>query len=68
MIENQISDQGKPNIIHINNRNPDNKSVSKFSKSQHSMVSDVIFDDQNMQNIKDVQLAQDTSSTKKYYF
>lgn len=52
MIQNQISNQGKANIIHINNRIPDNKSVSKFSKSQNSMVSDVIFDDQNIPNIK----------------
>lgn len=50
------------NQIRINNNNPNqdpncvqksiDQIVSKFSKSQQSMISDVVFDDQNINNMK----------------
>lgn len=56
MINYTSQNQAKQNLIHTNNLNADNKSIdhraSRFSKSQQSMVSEVVFDDQNINNIK----------------
>jgi len=53
--ENQNLNQPTQNIIN-NTLNPDNKNIdqriSKFSKSQQSLIGEVVFDDQKMQNIK----------------